>query len=314
MAANGISTLEFKRDRVIAKLELAQAKRVAEDRELNQYDLTLLPTVYGIDSNDPEDIVDNPNEGGLQPGRPWIAATEEPEEEPEAPSVFTDNLQLYFDPADTDSYPGTGTTITNLAAPVLPGTLSNITFVDPAFVYNGTDSQISVADDAALEPGSGDWTMEAWFRPAAFGSSMVILGKFNNGGAASHVSYSIRMNTTGNLFAQLGSGSGSGATLFVNSTNYQTVVDTWYHVMYVFTNVATDSLETYINGVSIGSVSHSLPSILNSTNPLYIGRYNGGEFPQNFTGDIGIVRLYNSALTDEQVLQNYNANRGLYGL
>jgi hypothetical protein len=308
MAANGISTLPTKELRQKAKLDLAAAKRATDGNPRNVYDITQLPTVYSGNV-----VVDNPNEGGLVVGRPWVITTEFPEEE-EAPDPITTNLQLYFNPNDTDSYPGTGTTINNLATPVLPGTLSNITFVDPYFVYNGTNSQISVVDDAALEPGSGDWTMEAWVRIGAFGNSQVILGKFNNGGAAQHVSYSIRLNTTGNLFAQLGSGSGSGSTLFVNSTNYQTAVDTWYHVMYVFTNVATDSLETYINGVSVGSVSHSLPSILNSTNPLYIGRYNGGEFPQNFIGNIGIVRIYNAALTSEQVLQNYNANRGLYGL
>ena len=72
MAANGISTLPFKRDRVVAKLELAKAKRTAEGRARSDYDLSLLPTLPGIDSNDPADIVNNPNEGGLQPGRPWI--------------------------------------------------------------------------------------------------------------------------------------------------------------------------------------------------------------------------------------------------
>ena len=71
MAANGISTLEFKRDRVVAKLDLAEAKRIAQDKPLKYYDLDLLPTLPGIDSNAIEDIVDNPNLGGLQPGRPW---------------------------------------------------------------------------------------------------------------------------------------------------------------------------------------------------------------------------------------------------
>jgi hypothetical protein len=227
---------------------------------------------------------------------------------------ITNNLVLYYDPSDSASYSGTGTTINNLAAASLPGTMSNITYTSPYFSYNGSNSQISIADNAALEPGSGDWTMEAWFRVTAFGSSQVVLGKFDNGGAAIDVSYSIRMNATGGLFAQIGSGSGSGATLFINSTNYQTVVDTWYQVVYVFTNVATNSLETYINGVSISSVSHSLPSILNSTNPLYIGSYNGGEFPQWFNGRIGVVRLYNAALSATAVLQNYNADRTKYGL
>lgn len=72
MAANGISTLPFKRDRVIAKLELAKAKRTAEGRARSDYDLALLPTLPGVGSNDPTDIVNNLNEGGLQPARPWI--------------------------------------------------------------------------------------------------------------------------------------------------------------------------------------------------------------------------------------------------
>ena len=47
---------------------------------------------------------------------------------------------------------------------------------------------------------------------------------------------------------------------------------------------------------------------------LYIGSYNNGEFAQWFDGKIGVTRLYNSALTSAQVLQNYNADRSTYGL
>jgi bifunctional ADP-heptose synthase (sugar kinase/adenylyltransferase) len=45
----------------------------------------------------------------------------------------------------------------------------------------------------------------------------------------------------------------------------------------VFTNVASNTLQTFVNGVSIGSVGHSLVSILNTTTGLYIGSYNNGE-------------------------------------
>jgi hypothetical protein len=80
----------------------------------------------------------------------------------------------------------------------------------------------------------------------------------------------------------------------------------------VFTNVSSNTLETFVNGVSIGSVSHSLASILNTDNPLYIGSYNGGEYSQWFDGKIGITRLYNTALTSSEVLQNYNADYRKY--
>lgn len=92
MAENGISTKQYKRDRQLAKLEIAEAKRQGktvtaadgaytitgtEDptknfyRPLNDLDTTLLPTLYDENNNDTNDVDDNLNTGGLQPGRPW---------------------------------------------------------------------------------------------------------------------------------------------------------------------------------------------------------------------------------------------------
>jgi hypothetical protein len=70
MARNGISLLETKELRQIAKLELAQTKRQQTGtqgyRDLRYYDLSLLPTQYSGNT-----LVNNPNVGGLQQGRPW---------------------------------------------------------------------------------------------------------------------------------------------------------------------------------------------------------------------------------------------------
>lgn len=224
----------------------------------------------------------------------------------------TSNLVLYYDPSNTASYPGTGTTINSLSSPNLPGTMSNITYTNPYFAYNGTSSQVSIADTAALEPGAGSWTMEVWVNQTASGND-VVLGKFDPGGAAQDVSYSIRTTGT-SYYAQLGSGSGSGSTLFVNSTTFVGTLNNWYQLVYVFTNGATKTLETFVNGTSIGTVSHNLASILTTSTNLYLGSYNNGEFAQWFDGKIGIARLYNAALTAGEVLQNYNANKATYGL
>ena len=226
--------------------------------------------------------------------------------------VVTNGLVLYYDPSNSSSYPGTGTTINSLAPTNLTGAMSNITYTNPYFSYNGTSSQISVADNALLEPGSGSFTMEVWVNQNVSGND-VVLGKFNPGGAAQNVGYSIRTTGT-SYYAQLASGSGSGSTLFINSTTYVGTLNTWYQLIYVFTNGATKTLQTFVNGSSIGTVNHSLASILNTTTNLYIGSYNNGEFPQWFDGRIGITRLYNSALTASQVLQNFNTNRAIYGI
>ena len=225
-------------------------------------------------------------------------------------SPVLSNLVLYYDPSNSSSYSGSGTTINDLSGNGLNGTMSNISFTSPYFSYNGSSSQVSVADNSLLEPGSGDWTMEVWVNQSVSGGD-VVLGKFDPGGLTLDVSYSIR--TTGTAyFAQIGSGSGSGSNLFVNSTSYTGTLDTWYQLVYVFTNVADNTLQTFVNGSSIGTVSHSLSSILDTSTNLYIGSYNNGEYPQWFDGKVGIVRLYSSALTSSEVLQNYNADKFKY--
>jgi hypothetical protein len=231
---------------------------------------------------------------------------------PTFPNPVTSNLVLYFDPSNPSSYSGSGTTITDLSGNGLNGTMSNISFTSPYFSYNGTSSQISIADNALLEPGSGDWTMEVWVNQSVSGND-VVLGKFDPGGLAVDVSYSIRTTNT-TYYAQIGSGSGSGSTLFVNSTNYTGTIGSWSQIVYVFKNGATKTLQTFVDGSSIGTVNHSLSSILNTSSNLYIGSYNNGESQQWFDGKVGITRLYSAALTASEVLQNYNADRAKYGL
>ena len=225
------------------------------------------------------------------------------------PNIVTSGLVLWYDPDIATSYPGSGSTITNLANTSLPGTLSNITYTDPYFSYNGSTSQVSVPDNALLEPGSGSWTMEVWVYQTGQGGSQVILGKFDPGGLSADVSYSIRYN--GNIYAQMGDGTGA----YINSTTYNLPLNTWKQVVYVYTNSGgTKTLQTYVNGVSIGTVNHSLNSILNTPSNLYLGSYNNGEYSQYYNGRIGVTRLYSSALSAADVLQNYNADKSKYGL
>jgi hypothetical protein len=70
MALNGISTLATKELRQKAKLDLAAAKRAEDGYARATYDITQLPTQYNDNG-----IINNPNTGGLQLGRPWINTT-----------------------------------------------------------------------------------------------------------------------------------------------------------------------------------------------------------------------------------------------
>lgn len=225
-------------------------------------------------------------------------------------SVVTSNLVLYYDPDNTASYPGTGTTLNDLSGNGLNGTMSNITWTDPYFTYNGTNSTVSIADNALLEPGSGDFSIEAWvYYSTIAGSSRAFVSKTNNGGNAPDWSYGLRTASNGNTYMEVGNG-----TTSVTSPTFTASTGTWYQIVGVWTNVASNSIALYVNGVSQGSNSHAFASVKNSTNALYLGSYNGGEFSQWFNGRMGIFRYYSKALSGAEVLQNYNANKAAYGL
>ena len=224
-------------------------------------------------------------------------------------SYTSDNLVLHYNQSMKESYPGTGTSLFDLTGNGLTGTMSNITYSNPAFTYNGSSSQVSIPDNALLEPGTGNWTMEAWFKPTQFSSSaQTVLGKFGNGGTSSIISYAIRQ-INGNIRADFSNGSNA-----ITTDDYAIDLNNWVHMVYVWDRT-NSMLYTYSNGVLKQSKSITISSgIRNGTTNLFIGSYNGGEYAQYYTGQIGIVRLYSKALNATEVLKNYNANKVLYGL
>ncbi len=133
-----------------------------------------------------------------------------------------------------------------------------------------------------LEPGTGNWTMEAWFKPTQFTlSTQTVLGKFGNRGTSSIISNAMRQ-LNGNIRADFS----NGTTAFT-SDDYAISLNTWVHMVYVWDRT-NSMLHTYSNGVLKQSkaISISVGIRKNRTN-LFIGSYNGGEYSQYKNGQIG---------------------------
>jgi hypothetical protein len=225
-------------------------------------------------------------------------------------NFVVDNLKLYFNPSSLFSYPGTGTTINDLTGNSLNGTLSNITFTNPYFTFNGSSSTLSVPDNALIEPGSGDFTVEVWVNHSVIaGSSRCLLSK-TDGGNSADWGYGIRTNSSGSTYMEIGSGSTT-----ITSPSYTLTTNTWYQIVGVCNNTS-NLITLYINGVSQGSNPNSISTIRNTTSSLSIGSFNNnvGGFGQWVNGKIGIVRLYSSALSASDVSKNFEANRDIYGI
>lgn len=217
----------------------------------------------------------------------------------------TNNLTLYYNPAMTESYSGSGNTVNDISGNGMNGTLSNVTTTATAFTFNGSNSQVSIPDNAILEPGTGNWTIEVWFNPTVLNGTL--LGKYNNGGASANISYALRM---GSNFIRADFSNGSTG---FTSDNYTLTPNNWVQMVYVW-NKTNNVLYTYSNGVLKQTKTITISGILNSSTNLFLGSYNGGEYAQYFNGQIGVVRLYNKPLTDSEVLNNFNNTKGTYGL
>lgn len=285
MAANGISTLATKELRQKAKLNLASQKKVAQGDPTPYYDITLLPTQYSGNT-----VVDNPNAGGLQPGRPWVATDPTPAPDP----IVTTGLVVNLDAGNVSSYPGTGTTWTNLVDST-NYTITNGTYDSGnggSIVFDGASTFVAIG--TPLSNGT-NFTKEAWVWADVVTLSRNIL--------------SSESNVLWNNVSTLSAGVGNSYSL-VTSASFPTGV--WRHVAQTFDDT-TNTMRLYINGVQVSqnlSVTQSYVSQIER-----IGAHYAGGSPVSFwDGKIAQVRVYNTALSGTDILQNYDAEKSRYGL
>lgn len=84
-------------------------------------------------------------------------------------------------------------------------------------------------------------------------------------------------------------------------------INNWYHIVFRY-DASTSMASTFKNGVLQGS--GGIASFIGTTNIL-ISREFGAY---HFTGYIPIAKIYNRALTDLEVAQNFQANRFRFGI
>lgn len=142
--------------------------------------------------------------------------------------------------------------------------------------------------------GTDDFTIEFWFRPGSdMSSRQFMFADFNSGGQNS--SSSIVLYYQGaTLKSWIETSTASGQSIN-GSTGARAHI--WHHAALV-RNGTTITL--YLNGVSEGTYSVGSSSINNSSEDMYIGKYQGGEAYTGLISDIRVVKgtaVYTSAFT-----------------
>jgi hypothetical protein len=104
--------------------------------------------------------------------------------------------------------------------------------------------------------------------------------------------------------------SGQGLTNLSTTTSSYITTGVWYQVVGTFT---AGSRKLYINGSLVNSDTQS-GTINTGQAGIGLGSFGGGNTGYQFNGDLAIVKAYNVELSASQVLQNFNALRGRFGI
>ena len=226
------------------------------------------------------------------------------------PDIVRDGLVLYLDAGSPNSYQGTGTTWKDISKFYQNnGTLIN----GPTFnsgnggsiVFDGVDDSCRSILNSQL---SNSFTFSAFVKPSTIPSNV-------KGAVVSEVA------SYGNYWALLGLyqskwhwGLYDGSNNPYIVSNINPIANTWACITGV-RNVAADTLYFYVNGILDSSINDSTTST-----PVYSAFNVGGQVSQPggqnrlFNGSIASTQIYNRALSADEVLQNYNATKGRFGL
>jgi hypothetical protein len=217
------------------------------------------------------------------------------------PRIVTNGLVLCLDAANLKSYPGSGTTWTNLAGTIGNGTLTNV----PTFNANNSGSIVFDGIDDFVQC-SGSITVTA----ATF---VCWIRRNGSQGTYDGILFSRGTSVTGMLFYtsdQLGYTWNNA----VNTYNWNSgliVPDlTWCMVAVSVTSTAATAYLCQASGITTATntVSHT-STVLDDIKLAF-----DDATTRYFTGNIAIAQLYNRALSADEVLQNFNALRGRYAI
>lgn len=225
------------------------------------------------------------------------------------------SLVFDLDASLSQSYAGSGTSWNDLSSTGLVGTNgSPMTFTNTGyFTFNNTFGCYSAfpTSSALTFGGVAPFTLEVWFRPSSAGIGTLYGRIVGHEIATPRDGYSLFFNypSTGNVSINCERWAGgsyvAGTYIIVSPT---LIVDKWQSVLITYDGSNFVFWWNNVNSYT-GVFATSIGTTATTT---VVGAANAGF--SRFTGDIAIVRMYNRALTNAEIGQNFNADRGRFGL
>jgi hypothetical protein len=213
-------------------------------------------------------------------------------------TIATSGLLLHLDAGNRTSYPASGSTWSDLSGNGRNASLTNGPGFDSgnggSIQFNGAGAYATVA--TGLATGNTPHSLEMWVNFSSITNSrwwLAVIGQYTTG--AEHW---IGGSPTSTQFGVWNMGAIAPNLLGANR---------WLHLVSTYNG---STYTVYVNSTNPVSTNAFQCNFQNTT--LNLARANPGE--QFFNGKIGVVRVYNRVLSLDEISQNYNSQRGRFGL
>jgi hypothetical protein len=224
------------------------------------------------------------------------------------PQLVTNGLVMLLDPGNRVSYPGSGNTWYDFSGNNNTGSITGtpIYNLDSGSFMFDTSYYVTVPRSV-----QDDFSLSCWFRTTQNAGSGT--GNWFNGRGLIDCE-------TGGFVGDFGLAVGAGQVLFgtgnppnpdVTTRSGTLYNDNIWHLATGVREKSTGKLSLYVDGILKGTAVAGTTS-LTASPILTIGCIK--NISNFFSGSIGLIQIYNKALSPSEITQNYNATRGRFGI
>jgi hypothetical protein len=225
-------------------------------------------------------------------------------------NIVTSGLSLYHDFSDYRSAPFTGVVINDVSGGLgLTSQLFNGAAYSSdgggSIVLDGTNDYVLLPTNFFNHNSGSPFSVSVWFKTTA--STGIIFGQVASGYVPA-----IYITTSGQVATSCFWG---GSTSNVSATGTSVNTGSWQNCTVTF---AGTTHKSYLNGVLYGTIVKTQVTY-SASYTYYLGNgsqssWAGAGSNTFFAGSIGMFIFYTKTLTDEEVLQNYNATKTRFGI
>jgi len=228
-------------------------------------------------------------------------------------NIVTSGLILNLDAGNALSYPGTGTTWTDLSATGNNGTLTNgVGYTSSnggALTFDGINDYINMGNNTAYN--LTNISVSVWVKPTTGTPDYTPIISRYSSGISNLQGWIISYGVSTSKFQVVGRENSSNFLTFPSTNTYS--INNWYNITWT-KSASTWSL--YVNGVLDRTATIGNGAIAYLSNNMQIGGSFEWSPSDKYYGkqDIPAVNIYNRALSQGEVTQNYNAIKTRFGL